>query len=153
VQGVVGFLQRKAEAKSDGRAQVFEKSALAGRQVTHPNDNLALLAQVYLMNYTCCMYSVEQSKTFKAWLNELRDAFARVRITARLTMAKEGNLGDCKPVGDGVHEMRVHVAWARATDFVHRGERIIFLLLGGNKSSQSRDIKRAKAMAEEIDKE
>ena len=105
------------------------------------------------MKYTCYMYAVEQSKTFKVWLNELRDAFARVRITARLTMAKEGNLGNCRPVGDGVHEMRIHVGPGYRLYFVHRGERIIFLLLGGNKSSQSRDIKRAKAMAEGIDKE
>jgi len=99
------------------------------------------------------MYSIEQSKTFKSWLNDLRDGMARVRITARIVMAKEGNLGDCGPVGDGVHEMRVHVGPGYRLYFVHRGERIIFLLLGGNKSSQSRDIKRAKAMAEEIDKE
>jgi len=68
-------------------------------------------------------------------------------------MAKEGNLGDCEPVGDGVHEMRVHVGPGYRLYFVYRGNRVIFLLLGGNKSSQSRDIKRAKAMADEIDKE
>jgi putative addiction module killer protein len=55
------------------------------------------------------MYSVEQSKTFKAWLGDLRDGVARVRIAARIVMAKEGRLGDCEPVGGGVHEMRVHV--------------------------------------------
>ena len=105
------------------------------------------------MNYTNRMYSVEQSRTFKAWVNDLRDAIARVRITARLSMAKEGNLGDCEPVDGGVHEMRVHVGPGYRLYFVHRGKRIIFLLLGGNKSSQSRDIRRAKAMAEAIDKE
>jgi len=99
------------------------------------------------------MYLVAQSKTFKAWLNDLRDGMARVRITARIVMAKEGNLGDCEPVGDGVHEMRVHVGPGYRLYFVRRGERIIFLLLGGDKSSQSRDIKRAKAMAEEVNKE
>lgn len=99
------------------------------------------------------MYAVEQSGTFKAWLNELRDTMARVRITARLSMATEGNLGDCEPVGDGVHEMRVHVGPGYRLYFVHRGERIIFLLLGGDKGSQRRDIKRAKAMAAELDEE
>ncbi len=105
------------------------------------------------MNYTYSMYSVEQSRTFKAWLNDLRDAKARVRITARIVMAKEGNLGDCEPVGDGVHEMRVHVGPGYRLYFTQRGQRVIFLLMGGDKSTQSRDIKRAKAMAEEIDKE
>lgn len=99
------------------------------------------------------MYSVEQSSTFRAWLNDLRDGLARVRITAKIIMAREGNLGDCESVGDGVHEMRVHVGPGYRLYFVHRGQRMIFLLLGGNKSSQSRDIKRAKAMAAEIEKE
>lgn len=99
------------------------------------------------------MYSVEQSSTFRAWLNDLRDGLARVRITAKIIMAREGNLGDCESVGDGVHEMRVHVGPGYRLYFAHRGQRMIFLLLGGNKSSQSRDIKRAKAMAAEIEKE
>ena len=60
------------------------------------------------MNYTDTMYSVEQSDTFMDWLNDLRDAMGRLRITARLSMATEGKLGDCEPVGNGVHEMRVH---------------------------------------------
>lgn len=105
------------------------------------------------MNYTQPMYSVEQSKTFRAWLNDLRDGLARVRITARIVMAKEGNLGDCEPVGDGVHEMRVHVGPGYRLYFVHRGQRMIFLLMGGDKASQRRDIKRAKEMAEALDKE
>ena len=105
------------------------------------------------MNYTESMYSVEQSKTFRTWLNDLRDGLARVRITARIVMAKEGSLGDCEPVGGGVHEMRVHVGPGYRLYFVHRGQRMIFLLMGGDKASQRRDIKRAKAMAEELDKE
>ena len=105
------------------------------------------------MNYTKRMYTVEQSGTFKAWLNDLRDAMGRLRITARLSMATEGNLGDCEPVGDGVHEMRVHVGPGYRLYFVHRGQRIIFLLLGGDKASQRRDIKAAKAMARELDED
>lgn len=105
------------------------------------------------MNYTCNMYDVEQSSTFKAWHDDLRDAVGRLRIAARLSMAKEGNLGDCEPVGDGVHEMRVHCGPGYRLYFVHRGNRIIFLLMGGNKGSQRRDIKQAKAMAEALDKE
>ena len=68
-------------------------------------------------------------------------------------MAKEGNLGDCEPVEDGVYEMRVHVGPGYRLYFMHRGQRMIFLLMGGDKASQRRDIKRAKAMAEELDKE
>lgn len=111
------------------------------------------IALLYFMNYTDTMYTVEQSGTFKAWLNDLRDAMGRLRITARLSMATEGNLGDCEPVGDGVHEMRVHVGPGYRLYFVHRGNRIIFLLMGGIKDTQRRDIKRAKEMAEALDKE
>lgn len=99
------------------------------------------------------MYTVEQSETFSIWLNGLRDALARVRITARIVMAKEGNLGDCEPVGDGIHEMRVHVGPGYRIYFTQRGRRVIFLLLGGDKSTQSKDIKRAKAMAKELDED
>lgn len=105
------------------------------------------------MNYTSPIYSVEQSRTFCEWLHDLRDPVARVRITARIVMAKEGNLGDCEPVGDGMHEMRVHVGPGYRLYFTQRGQRVIFLLMGGNKTTQSRDIKRAKAMAEAMDKE
>ena len=111
------------------------------------------VAYLYSMNYTRSMYAVEQSGTFKAWLNDLRDAMGRLRIAARLSMATEGNLGDCEPVGGGVHEMRVHVGPGYRLYFVHRGDRIIFLLMGGNKSTQRRDIKRAKEMAEALEKE
>ena len=99
------------------------------------------------------MYSVEQSETFNTWLHELRDSVARVRIAARISMAKEGNLGDCASVGGGVHEMRVHVGPGYRLYFMKRGQRVIFLLLGGDKSSQSHDIKRAKVMAKDIDED
>jgi len=99
------------------------------------------------------MYSIEQSGTFRAWLNDLRDPVARFRITARITMATKGNLSDCKPVGEGVHEMRVHVGPGYRLYFTQRGKHVIFLLMGGDKSTQRRDIKRAKAMAEDLDKE
>lgn len=78
---------------------------------------------------------------------------ARVRITARIVMAKEGNLGDCEPVGDGIHEMRVHVGPGYRPYFTQRGYRVIFLLVGGDKSTQVKDIKRAKAMAKEMDED
>lgn len=108
---------------------------------------------LYFINYTDAMYIVEQSGTFKSWLGDLHDAMGRLRIVARLSMATEGNLGDCEPVGDGVHEMRVHVGPGYRLYFVYRGNRIIFLLMGGSKGTQRRDIKRAKEMAEALDKE
>jgi putative addiction module killer protein len=86
-----------------------------------------------------------RSAIFDDWLTGLTDRKAKARIAARLTSAELGNLGDCKPVGDGVSEMRIDVG---------PGYRIYFagdvLLVGGDKGSQKRDIRRTKAMAREL---
>ena len=90
-------------------------------------------------------FTLRRSAIFDHWLAGLADHKARARIAARLTSAELGNFGDCKPVGDGVSEMRIDVG---------PGYRIYFagdvLLVGGDKGSQKRDIRRAKAMAREL---
>lgn len=68
----------------------------------------------------------------------------------RIRNAELGNLGDVAPVGEGVSEMRIHVGAGCRMYFTMRGESLIFLLTGGDKSSQSRDIQRAKEMARKI---
>ncbi len=95
-------------------------------------------------------YTVLRSDTFDAWLKSLRDTLAKSRILARLRYAELGNLGDVKPVGEGVSEMRIDVGAGYRVYFTMRGREIIFLLTGGNKSTQDKDIKRAKEMAQEL---
>ena len=84
---------------------------------------------------------------FDAWLSGLRDKVGKARILQRLDAAQHGNFGDCAPVGEGVSEMRIHAGPGYRLYFTRRGEVIYLLLLGGDKSTQGRDIKRAKALA------
>lgn len=97
------------------------------------------------------MYQLRQTETFSKWLRELRDRKAKARILARLDAAQLGNLGDCKSVGGGIREMRVHTGAGYRVYFVQRKEIVILLLCGGSKASQPRDIRRAKQLAKEIE--
>ena len=94
-----------------------------------------------------------RSDGFDAWLASLQDKVGRARIIHRIRAAEHGNFGDCKPVGEGVSEMRVHFGSGYRVYFTRRGNVVYLLLLGGNKSSQKRDIKRAIEMARAIEKE
>ena len=75
----------------------------------------------------------------------LRDKAAKFRISRRLLQLEQGNLGDVKPVGEGVLELRIHVGAGNRVYSGRYGEVWIVLLCGGDKSSQSRDIERARA--------
>ncbi|MBF0502108.1 MAG: type II toxin-antitoxin system RelE/ParE family toxin [Candidatus Riflebacteria bacterium] len=88
-----------------------------------------------------------RSEEFDAWLLELKDKLGRARIVHRIRSAEQGNFGDCEPVGEGVSEMRIHVGPGYRIYFARRGEVVYLLLMGGDKSSQKRDIKRAIDMA------
>lgn len=94
-----------------------------------------------------------RSEEFDAWLTGLKDNLGRARIIHRIRSAELGNFGDCKPVGEGVSEMRIHVGPGYRAYFTQRGELVYLLLVGGDKSFQSRDIKRAIAMARALNKE
>ena len=91
--------------------------------------------------------------TTTAWFSSLRDKMAAKRVQARIRRAELGNFGDCEPVGAGVSEMRIHVGPGYRAYYTRRGAVIYLLLLGGDKSSQKRDIKRAIEMARALDKE
>jgi putative addiction module killer protein len=71
-------------------------------------------------------------------------------IQVRIDRAEDGNFGDCKPIGEGVSEMRLHVGPGYRLYFMQQGLEIVILLAGGNKSSQSRDIEIALQLAREI---
>ena len=94
-----------------------------------------------------------RSGEFDTWLAGLKDKVGRARIAHRIRSAEHGNFGDCEPVGEGVSEMRVHVGPGYRIYFVRRAGVVYLLLLGGDKSSQKRDIKRAIEMARALDNE
>jgi putative addiction module killer protein len=87
---------------------------------------------------------------FEQWLERLRDAKGKARILARLDSAALGNFGDCQSVGDGVSEMRIHFGPGYRVYFTRHGTFVYVLLIGGDKSTQKRDIKRALTMAREL---
>lgn len=94
-----------------------------------------------------------RSDEFDAWLAALKDKIGRARIALRIRSAEHGNFGDCEPVGEGVSEMRIHFGAGYRVYFTRCGDTVYLLLLGGDKSSQKRDIKRAIEMARTLDKE
>jgi putative addiction module killer protein len=99
------------------------------------------------------MNTFQRSEEFDAWLSALKDKIGRARIAHRIRSAEHGNFGDCEPVGEGVSEMRIHVGPGYRVYFTRRKEVVYLLLLGGYKSSQKRDIKRAHDMARSLNKE
>lgn len=93
------------------------------------------------------MYVFHRSDVFDTWLAALKDKRGRARIVHRIRSAEHGNFGDCEPVGEGVSEMRVHFGPGYRVYFTRRRAAVYLLLVGGDKSSQQRDIKRALEMA------
>lgn len=95
-------------------------------------------------------YLIQQTATFQAWHLSIRDLRAKVAIARRIDRASTGNLGDAKSVGDGVSEMRLDIGQGYRVYFTIRDGAMIILLAGGDKSSQSADIRRAQKMAKEV---
>ncbi|RKU05466.1 addiction module killer protein [Candidatus Poribacteria bacterium] len=84
------------------------------------------------------------SVPFFEWFHELQDQRTQTRIQKRLQHLKNGNFGDCQSVGDGVYELRLHFGPGYCIYFGRIDNTIVLLLCGGDKSSQTRDIQRAK---------
>lgn len=97
------------------------------------------------------MYEVREAAVYARWFASLRDQTVKARIVARILYLGDGNFGDARSVGDGVHELRLHFGPGYRIYFTRRGERIILLLCGGDKRSQQRDIARAKQIESELE--
>ncbi|MDV6342868.1 type II toxin-antitoxin system RelE/ParE family toxin [Nitrosomonas sp. Is24] len=89
------------------------------------------------------MLEIRKTKVFVDWLNGLHDIRARSRILVRIERLAMGNPGDVKPVGEGVSEMRIDYGPGYRVYFKSFGNKLIILLAGGDKRSQSDDIKTA----------
>lgn len=90
---------------------------------------------------------------FDDWLRGLKDIRAKARIYNRLDGLVAGNFGDCRAVGDGISEMRIHFGPGYRIYFARRGQAVYLLLFGGDKSTQTKDIERAKSLLRSIPKE
>jgi putative addiction module killer protein len=96
------------------------------------------------------MLEVRQTEIFSRWLGGLKDRIAKARIVSRIRrLAHDGHFGDVKYF-DGIGEMRIDHGPGYRAYFVMQGETVVFLLCGGDKSSQRRDIERARQMAKEL---
>ncbi len=96
-------------------------------------------------------YHVVTTDEFNRWLARIRDRQAAKAIAQRLDRVVAGNLGDVKPVGQGVSEMRIFAGPGYRLYFTIRDGELIILLCGGNKTSQSRDIARAQRILSQLE--
>ena len=97
------------------------------------------------------MFVIHQTVTFAKWIGDLSDSRASERIAQRLVRLQSGLLGDVKPVGDGISELRVDYGPGYRVYFVQRGRVVVVLLCGGDKRTQRQDINKAKALAADLE--
>lgn len=93
------------------------------------------------------MFTIKRTDEFNTWLFSLKDGMTHRRLVARLRKASLGNLGDVKPVGGGVFEMREHFGAGWRMYYIQRGAVIVIMLGGGDKSTQETDIAKAVKLA------
>lgn len=96
------------------------------------------------------LIEIRQTDTFVRWFDGLRDRRARARVDVRIRRLSLGNPGDVRPVGEGVSELRIDYGPGYRVYFVQRGEALVILLAGGDKSTQAADIRAALKMAREL---
>ena len=97
------------------------------------------------------MIKVRATEIFKSWLTKLRDRSARIRIIKRIDRLALGNPGHWRSVGDGVIELKIDFGPGYRVYYIVKGEFLIILLCGGDKSTQQEDIQKAKELAANLD--
>jgi len=99
------------------------------------------------------MYLIKQTDIFSKWLTKLKDIKGKVAILRRIERIKSGNFGDCKPISSKINELRIMVGSGYRVYYTKRDNEVIILLIGGDKSTQSKDILKAKKLCEELKNE
>lgn len=96
------------------------------------------------------MIELRKTDLFAKWLDGLRDISARARIQARIERLSVGSVGDARPVGEGISELRINYGPGYRVYFKKCGREVVILLAGGDKSSQARDIRAALRLARNL---
>lgn len=91
--------------------------------------------------------TIRQLPEFRKWLHNLKDGVVHRRLARQLERVEHGNFGDIKPVGEGVFEMREHFGCGWRMYYVQRGDVVVIMLGGGDKTSQQTDIANAQRLA------
>ena len=108
---------------------------------------------MYPFGYNYFVYTFLRTEEFDDWLRNLKDPVGKARILARIDSAELGNFGDSESVGDGISEMRIHVGPGYRVYYSRTGKVIYLLLCGGDKPTQKKDIKMAKAILNSLEDE
>jgi putative addiction module killer protein len=96
------------------------------------------------------MIEIRKTVLFAEWLDGLRDLRARARVQVRIERLASGHVGDAKPVGEGVTELRIDYGPGYRVYFTKRGSAVVILLAGGDKRTQAADIKTAIRLARNL---
>lgn len=96
------------------------------------------------------MLQIRKTETFARWLDGLRDVRARARVQVRIERLAAGNAGDVEPVSEGVSELRIDYGPGYRVYFKKHGREVVILLAGGDKRTQSADIKTALRLARNL---
>ncbi len=107
----------------------------------------------YLLRYNAFMYIIKQTNIFSKWLSKLKDTQGKVAVLRRVERMKLGNFGDHKSVGSNINELRIPTGPGYRVYYTQKDDKIIVLLIGGDKSSQSDDIKKANEILKELENE
>ena len=99
------------------------------------------------------MYFIEKTIEFDKWLRKLKDFRAKAKILFRIQrIENDEHFGEYKPVGNGICELKINYAKGYRVYYIEKGDKIILLLIGGDKSSQQKDIEKAKQILKNLDK-
>ena len=96
---------------------------------------------------------IRKTDVFKEWMKKLKDVMAKAHINRRIDRLSRGNSGNAEPIGEGCSEMRINYGPGYRVYYKDTGREIVIILCGGNKSTQHKDIIRAKQLAQEMEEE
>lgn len=103
------------------------------------------------MNTAWKMFIIEKTDEFDKWLRKLKDLWAKAKILFRIQkIEKDEHFGDCESVGNGIRELKIDYAKGYRVYFKEADRKIIILLIGGDKSTQQRDIEKAREILKRL---